>query len=109
MKPYQKRRDRRLRHEHGMTIDEYDEMLAAQDGGCAICGDRPLHRRSMRIDQRADAVRGILCVRCDDALRHLRDDPELILRAAEYVSLGGFAPLELVRREVERKHQPGEG
>ena len=91
-----------------MTIDDYDDMLAAQDGGCAICADRPRKGRSMRVDHRGDAIRGLLCIRCDDALRQFKDDPELILRAAEYVSLGGFAPLDVVRREVEREHKRGE-
>jgi len=44
-------------------------------------------------------------VRCNNALGQLKDDPELMLRAAEYVTLGGFAPLDIVRREREQPQE----
>jgi hypothetical protein len=95
-----------LQRKYGMTLEDYDNMLAAQHGGCAICGDRPVDGRSMHVDHKGDAVRGILCVCCNDALGQFKDDPELILRGAEYLRLGGFAPLDLVRREFELKRKP---
>lgn len=98
-----------LRRKYGMTLDDYDNLLAAQDGGCAICADRPRDGRSMHVDHKGEVVRGILCVRCNNALGQFKDDPELMLRAAEYLSLGGFAPLDVVRREVDRKTEPDEG
>jgi len=57
------------------------------------------------IDHVAESVRGVLCVRCNNALGQLKDDPELMLRAAEYVTLGGFAPLDIVRREREQPQE----
>jgi Recombination endonuclease VII len=106
-----KNRDRRalqmrrlhLRHTSGMTLEDYDNLLAAQDGECAICGEQPAVGQSMHIDHMDESVRGILCVRCNNGLGQFKDDPELMLRAAEYVTLGGFAPLDVVRRDVERK------
>ncbi len=89
-----------LRRTFGMTIDDYSAILDAQEGGCAICGDQPAEGQSFHIDHNDDGVRGILCVRCNNALGQLKDDPELMLRAAEYTTLGGFAPLWLVRRET---------
>jgi hypothetical protein len=95
-----------LKRKFGMTMEQYDLVLAAQDGGCAICGDPPVDGRSMHVDHRDADVRGILCVRCNNALGQLRDDPELMLRAAEYVTLGGFAPLKLVCPDATRAEQP---
>jgi hypothetical protein len=103
----EKNRDRRalqmrrlhLRRTFGMTLEDYDDLLAAQNGGCAICGNLPTEGQSMHVDHVGDLVRGVLCVRCNNALGQLKDDPELMLRAAEYVTLGGFASLDDIRRE----------
>ena len=94
-----------LRRTFGMTLEDYDDILAAQDGGCAICGEQSADGQSMHIDHVAESVRGVLCVRCNNALGQLKDDPELMLRAAEYVTLGGFAPLDIVRREREERQE----
>lgn len=49
--------------------DRYDELLAAQDGHCAICPARPKSRRlHIDHDHRTLAVRGLLCHRCNRAL-----------------------------------------
>lgn len=48
----------------------YDDMLAAQDGHCALCpnvaGTRKLH---IDHDHKTMRVRGLLCFRCNVALR----------------------------------------
>ncbi len=95
-----------LRRKFGMTLEQYDQILAAQEGGCAICGEPPVEGKSIHIDHAGDTVRGLLCVRCNNALGQLRDDPELMLRAAEYVTLGGFAPLHLVDDDADRDETP---
>ena len=63
----------------------YDEMLASQDGHCALCpavqGERRLH---IDHDHKTLVVRGLLCFRCNAALRsYLTAD--WMRRAADYL------------------------
>lgn len=37
--------DKRLRRAYGITLAEYNKMLARQGGGCWICGSQPKTRR----------------------------------------------------------------
>lgn len=88
-----KDRDRRLRAMYGISAEEYDEMLAKQGGGCAICGAEDTYHQSGRradrlpVDHDHDTgvVRGILCSPCNRAIGFLKDDPELLERAARYL------------------------
>jgi hypothetical protein len=76
-----------LKRKFGLTQAEYDELLELQDGGCAICGELPGERVSLRVDHDhlTGEVRGILCVRCHNALGLFREDPALLTEAAHYL------------------------
>ena len=89
-----------LRKKYGLTVEEHDEMLAAQGGGCAICGRAPRPDISLHVDHdhETGAVRGLVCFRCNNALGDLNDDPALLDRAATY--LHGHDPE--VRHEAAR-------
>ena len=53
----------------GVTVEQYDAMLDAQGGGCAICGNPPKTRRlDVDHDHRTGKVRGLLCHRCNRTL-----------------------------------------
>ena len=65
--------DRNDQHGEGRNSVEFDEMLAAQEGRCAICGAAdPQH---LDHDRRTGWVRGILCLNCNGGLGRFRDDP----------------------------------
>lgn len=54
---------------YGLSADEYDAMLAAQGGRCAICRARPKSKRlAVDHDHRTGEVRGLLCSRCNHDL-----------------------------------------
>ena len=79
-----------LLREYGITQEQYDELLSAQDGGCAICGATASgdpRRPALHVDHdhRTSLVRGLLCMRCNVAIGALRDDVDLIDKAALYV------------------------
>jgi Recombination endonuclease VII len=93
----EKNRDRRLeqlreihlRNKFGLTPVEYDRILETQGGVCALCGCPPTPGISLHVDHDhgTGEIRGLLCVRCDNALGLFREDPDLLKRAARYVTV----------------------
>lgn len=65
----EQKRNWQLRNRYGITTDQYDDMLAAQGGTCAICGRPPKNRR-LYVDHDHDngRVRGLLCASCNSSL-----------------------------------------
>lgn len=62
------RKPKRAR-ELGVTDAEYERMLAAQDGHCALCPSTPKTRRlHVDHDHKTGRVRGLLCHRCNRGL-----------------------------------------
>lgn len=75
-----------LRRNYGLTPEDYDSLLHQQQGGCAICGQAP-NGRALNVDHDhvTGRVRGLLCDDCNQAIGKLKDDPQLLLRAAKYL------------------------
>lgn len=79
-----------------MTIEDYDLMLEAQDGKCAICR-RPQEDfvKTFAVDHDhsccpgtkscGKCIRGLLCGPCNQAIGLLQDSPNVIMDAATYV------------------------
>ncbi|WP_370268428.1 endonuclease VII domain-containing protein [Streptomyces sp. V4I8] len=79
-----------LRRKYGITLVERDEMIAAQKGLCAICLTAP----AVHVDHchETGRVRGVLCFNCNSGLGLLRDDPEAMNRAADYLEGNAWKP-----------------
>jgi hypothetical protein len=76
-------REYHLRRRYGIGESDFDEMLAAQEGRCAICGaPDPQH---VDHDHRNGWVRGILCFNCNGGLGQFKDDPKLLAGAYTYL------------------------
>lgn len=83
---------------YGITLAEYEAMLAAQDGGCAICGHVPSGdepRLAVDHDHRCcptkkkscgACVRGLLCGNCNRGIGYFQDRADLLQRAAHYLT-----------------------
>jgi hypothetical protein len=72
----EKLRASQLKRRYGVSIPDYDAMLAAQGGGCAICHWPPGKRRlDIDHDHVTGAVRLILCSRCNNCVEKVEKDP----------------------------------
>jgi hypothetical protein len=74
---------RRLK-QFDMTREQYDAMVIAQSGLCAIC-DRQLRRPCIDHSRVTGQVRGLLCQDCNGGIGLLGDDFERVKRAVEYL------------------------
>jgi hypothetical protein len=85
-------REGHLKRKFGITLADFEAMLAAQGGGCAICGRPAPEGTSLHVDHdhETGVVRGLLCFTCNGALGMLTENEEHLARAADYVSSGGF-------------------
>ncbi len=72
-----------LKARYGITAAEYDAMVEAQGGVCAMCEERaPEH---VDHDHLTGRIRGVLCSCCNQALGNLRDSVDLARRAVDYL------------------------
>lgn len=82
-----------LRARYGMTLTQYAELLASQNGCCAICASteamvNPTKRKySLAVDhdESTGRVRGILCTNCNQGLGKFKHDVKLFAAAIEYL------------------------
>jgi hypothetical protein len=85
----------KLRRLYGLTVDDYYRLLAAQGGGCGVCGSltpggRAYKRRrktAFSVDHchTTGRVRGLLCDSCNRALGLIGDNPRTAAKMAEYL------------------------
>lgn len=84
---------------YGITLDEYNKLLAEQGGVCAICGRGPEVSPTKRGQGRSGRlvvdhchetgrIRGLLCTWCNKALGNLEDDPARFRAALRYLEGG---------------------
>lgn len=72
-----------LRRRYGITAADYDALVAAQGGVCALCRERfPKHVDHDHVTHR---VRGALCSGCNQGLGNFHDDAHALRLAADYV------------------------
>ena len=75
-----------LKHEFGITVEQYNEMFAKQTGLCAICGLGP-KSGTLVVDHNhgTGLIRGLLCHKCNVGMGHFNDDASLLGRAINYL------------------------
>jgi hypothetical protein len=65
-----------LKKTHGISLEQYEEMLDSQRGRCAACRDEA-GERALHVDHchGTGVIRGLLCAACNTALGLLRESP----------------------------------
>ncbi len=87
-----KYKDRNLRSRYGISLEDYNTMLSAQCGACAICcvssPDQSGTRKYFIVDHChiTGAVRGLLCQKCNAGLGLFNDSPTQLKQAVEYLT-----------------------
>lgn len=90
-----KRRDARLKHRYGISGQEYDAMVEAQGGRCAVCREFPSQENTrahwsgkLCIDHchETGRIRGLLCNDCNLTVGYGKS-AAILSAAAEYVRL----------------------
>lgn len=84
----QRRHHAHIKETYGITGEEYAALYEAQGGRCAICQRATGAKRRLAVDHdhRTGQIRGLLCKTCNyKILGHLRDDPEALQRAINYL------------------------
>ncbi len=79
-----------LRKNYGISLEDYEGMLASQGGRCAICGrsdpgDQRRRNFAVDHDHTSGRVRGLLCGLCNTGLGQLQDSEEILEAAISYL------------------------
>lgn len=86
-----KSRAKTLKYIHGITEEEYNEMLQKQDNKCAICADHidELGKPVFDVDHNHSTgkVRGLLCRCCNLGIGKLKDSALVCHNAFQYLML----------------------
>ncbi|MEU3476467.1 endonuclease VII domain-containing protein [Rhodococcus sp. NPDC006774] len=78
-------RNRTLLRKYGITADQYDGMVVAQDGKCAACNETA----KLVVDHchKSGKVRALLCDRCNRLLGVADDRIELLQAAIAFLGV----------------------
>lgn len=78
----------RIKKLYGLTDEQTAFMLNEQNNKCAICGSEFSSSHDVMIDHCHDTgiVRGLLCINCNWMLGNSRDNPDILLKAAKYLT-----------------------
>jgi hypothetical protein len=84
------KKDQHLRRMYGITIEQHDQMKAAQNGRCKLC-DALFDESQLETmacvdhDHTTHRVRSLLCYGCNRALGQFCDDARLLRKAIAYL------------------------
>lgn len=90
---------KRIKFNYGITLEQYREMLVAQNGVCAICERPETSAQNGRVvplsvdhDHADGAVRGLLCRACNGMLGQAKDSTTTLAKAISYLETHAAKP-----------------
>lgn len=81
-----KAKQHELQKMFGITLADYEAMLSAQGGVCAVCGQKD-EWFNLAVDHchATGRIRGLLCSQCNRGLGLFKDRADLLDKAAQYL------------------------
>lgn len=106
----EKARAYRLKRYFGISIEQYEELLAKQDNCCAICRKPATHfklRLAVDHDHSTGEIYGLLCSMCNHTFLGRTRNPAQFLNAYEYLQKGTglFVPEAFKKTSRKRKRK----
>ena len=81
-----------LKRSYKITLEDYKNMHEKQGGYCAICGTHESNlKRRLQVDHchNTGKIRELLCNSCNGGLGLMRDNPEILIKASQYLKKHG--------------------
>lgn len=75
---------------YNISLKEYNYLLEQQSYRCAICGipqDKLDKNLSVDHDHSTGEIRGLLCPDCNHGLGKFGDNPDILIKAIEYLTI----------------------
>lgn len=79
-----------LVRKYGISSEQYREILLKQGNKCAVCKlKQPEHSKRFAVDHdhKSNKVRGLLCMNCNRAIGLMKDSPEILKSAINYLKV----------------------
>lgn len=102
-----------LKRKYGITLEQYEELLAKQNHSCAVC-ERPASDfpTSLAVDHdhKTGRIRGLLCTHCNYRMVAKHRDGALLRKIADYIEQGTewFVPKQKSRRKKKKNVKDGQ-
>lgn len=97
-----KARERELKRKYGLSLQDFDAILAHQGGACAICREK--FSKTPQVDHchATNVVRGLLCDDCNKGLGCFDDDIDIMQAAIDYLERPASSMRCIARPRRER-------
>jgi hypothetical protein len=76
-----------FKSKYGITLENRNAMLVAQNGMCAVCKDNITNCPCVDHCHTTKDVRGLLCHTCNTTIGMAKDSPAILRNAANYIEM----------------------
>ncbi|WKV17129.1 putative integration and excision endonuclease VII [Salmonella phage PKM.Hi.22.6] len=80
-------RAKKLKSRYGLSVEDFENILDAQNNKCAICNESLNGGGVVDHCHTSGKVRGILCRTCNIGLGHFRDNEDFLNSAIKYLKV----------------------